>query len=40
MLVNKYPLAREQIVGFAGGAYAMSQMCYNLYQKYVEKKGE
>lgn len=40
IVVKKYPLAREQIVGFAGGAYAMSQMCYNLYQKYIEKKGE
>lgn len=40
IVMKKYPLAREQIVGFAGGAYAMSQMCYNLYQKYIEKKGE
>lgn len=40
MLVNKYPLAREQIVWFASGAYAMSQVVWNVYQKIIEKKGE
>lgn len=39
-LINKYPLAWEQIVWIASGAYAMSQVVYNLYQKYIEKKGE
>lgn len=40
MLVDKYPLAWEQIVGFASGAYAMSQVVWNVYQKIIEKKGE
>lgn len=39
-LVNKYPLARQEIVAFATGAYWFSQICYNLYQKYVEKKTD
>ena len=40
IVVNKYPLAREQIVGFASGAYAMSQVVYNLYNKVIENKKE
>lgn len=38
ILVNKYPLAREQIVWFASWSYAMSQVVWNLYQKITEKK--
>ena len=32
-LINKYPLAREQIVWIASGSYAFSQMCYSLAKK-------
>ena len=37
-LVDKYPLAWQEIVAFATGAYWFSQIVWNLYQKYVEKK--
>lgn len=39
-LINKYPLAREQIVAISTGAYGFSQVVYNLYQKFIEKKNE
>lgn len=38
ILINKYPLAWEQIVWFASWSYAMSQVIWNLYQKITEKK--
>lgn len=40
LLIQKYTVQREQIVAFAGGCYAMSQVVYNLYQKFIEKDGE
>ena len=38
VVVKKYPAQWDEIVAFAGWAYAMSQVCYNLYQKFVEEK--
>ena len=38
IIINKYPLQREQIVIFASWSYAMSQVIYNLYQKINEQK--
>lgn len=37
-IIDKYPLAWQEIVAFATGAYWFSQIVWNLYQKYVEKK--
>lgn len=37
LLIQKYTVQREQIVAFAWGCYAMSQVVYNLYQKFIEK---
>ena len=37
-LINKYPLAREQIVAIATGAYWFSQVVYNLYKKIEKEK--
>lgn len=37
-IIDKYPLARQEIVAFSTGAYWFSQIVWNLYQKYVEKK--
>ena len=37
-IVDKYPLERQEIVAFASWAYATSQIIYNLYTKFVEKK--
>lgn len=36
VLIDKYPLAREQIVAISTGAYGFSQIVYNLYKKFVE----
>ena len=33
LLIQKYTVQREQIVAFASGSYAMSQVVYNIYQK-------
>lgn len=38
LLIDKYPLAWKEIVAFATGAYWFSQIVWNLYQKYIEKK--
>ena len=40
LVVNKYPLARQSIVEFSAGCYAMSQVVYNLYNKIIENKKE
>ena len=37
LLIQKYTVQREQIVAFAWWCYAMSQVVYNLYQKFIEK---
>lgn len=37
-IVDKYPMQWQEIVAFATGAYWFSQIVWNLYQKYVEKK--
>lgn len=37
-LINKYPLAREQIVAIATGAYWFSQIVWNLYKKIEKEK--
>lgn len=39
-IVDRYPLERQEIVAFASWAYATSQIIYNLYQKFIEKKNE
>lgn len=37
LLVNKYPLARENVVEFILGAYWTSQCIYSIYKKVIEK---
>ena len=37
LLIQKYTVQREQIVAFASWSYTMSQVVYNLYQKFIEK---
>ena len=37
-LINKYPLAREQIVWIASGSYWFSQILWNLYKKIEKEK--
>lgn len=39
-IIDRYPLERQEIVAFASWAYATSQIVYNLYQKFIEKKDE
>lgn len=36
LLVNKYPVARENVVEFILGAYWTSQIVYNIYKKITE----
>lgn len=36
LLVNRYPLERQQILEFVSWCYAMSQVVYNLYNKIKE----
>ncbi len=39
-LIEKYPVQRQEIIAFATGAYWFSQIVWNLYQKYIEKKED
>lgn len=39
-VVQKYPAQWDEIIAFATGAYGFSQVVYNLYQKFIEKKNE
>lgn len=39
-IIDRYQLERQEIVAFASWAYATSQIVYNLYQKFIEKKDE